>query len=228
MSVTPKKGEPQLCLRPSKQSFCCIGVILWQCHKLILRTRFLFALTRCIFAVCCNRYGHLDALKWLVEDQGADLSILSHDGTGVFHWAVYSGNLPTIEYAADELLRQDLAKREISEGMESGDGNLEGDKQQQRHPMFRTNIFGCDATHWAASQGAVPVLKWLHTKGFDLAHRNSQLHDALDKARYKGHAEAVAWLEDLRKAGEAAVEDGSAQATAAQLEATGISSQCGR
>jgi len=62
--------------------------------------------------------------------------------------------------------------------------------------MFRANAFGCDATHWAGARGSVKVLAWLARHGFDLGLANDQGHAALDKARFKGHAAAVTWLED--------------------------------
>ena len=40
------------------------------------------------------------------------------------------------------------------------------------------------------------VLAWLARHGFDLGLRSDQGHAAVDKARFKGHAEAVTWLLD--------------------------------
>jgi ankyrin repeat protein len=151
------------------------------------------------------KYGHLSALRWLVEEKGADLvGTASADGSTTFHWAVYSGHLPTVEYVARTILQQQLRSQEqrlhdggqqtrmLAVGEESPDDG--GGTARAEHPMFAKNRFGCDATHWAAARGSVPVLEWLSDHGFDLSATNAQQHDALAKAAYKGQSAAAEWL----------------------------------
>ena len=141
-------------------------------------------------------YGHLAAVKWLVEEGGADIALTSNDGTGIFHYAVYGGNIDLLEYLASALGNS----ANETEGIAADLGNFH-ERKRKRKPtgIFATNNFGCDAAHWAAARGSVAVLGWLREHGFDLssANKNGAEHSPFAKAKYKGHTAAADFLRDL-------------------------------
>eukprot|EP00392_Amoebophrya_sp_AT5.2_P011749 g11834.t1 len=117
------------------------------------------------------KYGHLAIVRYLLEellDQNRiDLAICSKDGSNAFDWAVFSGDLPLIEYLYEKT----------------------------PDSLTRVNKFGCTAVHWAASSGRVPVLHWLAGKSEEIFQViNDAGHGCIVKAAWKGHREALEFL----------------------------------
>lgn len=48
--------------------------------------------------VCSPQGGHLEVLKYLVEEGGASLRILSYDGMSCLHAAAQTGKLDTVKW----------------------------------------------------------------------------------------------------------------------------------
>jgi hypothetical protein len=113
------------------------------------------------------KYGHCECLRWLVEEAGADISIHAADDSDVLAWAVFGGDIATLETVASLL---------------------------PAGAMHHRNRFGCTAIHWAAASGNVAVLKWLYTRGLDFGVINDAHHGAVNKAAWKGHKAALEWL----------------------------------
>ena len=112
------------------------------------------------------KYGQLEAIKWLVGTCGANLRLESSDGSTVWDWSMLGCNLEVMAYISS--LAPDL--------------------------LHKTNSFNCNAVHWAAAGGNVAVLKWLMHAGVDMHHINDSGHGAVNKAAWKGHADALEWL----------------------------------
>ena len=117
--------------------------------------------------------GHLPVVKLLTEghadvdwDDRADTSIRMKDGSSVFDWAVFGGNLSVMAYLKDEVPTLDV------------------------HSM---NISGCTAAHWAGATGNIEVCRWLFDNGFDLSVTNHANHGLVNSAAYKGYVEVVQW-----------------------------------
>lgn len=105
-------------------------------------------------------------MVYLLEDAGADPTLLMKDASTAFDWAVLSGDVPTMEYLADHP-RVDIAA-------------------MNRH--------GCAAVQWAADAGNVETCRWLAAKGLDLSHVNKAKHGAVKKAAWKDHRPLLEWL----------------------------------
>ena len=121
-------------------------------------------LTALMFAA---KYGQHKCLRWLVEEAGADIGIHAADDSDVLAWAVFGGDLATLETVVSLLPGSALHHR---------------------------NKFGCTAVHWAAAGGDVAVLAWLYSRGLDFGVINDAHHGAVNKAAWKGHKAALEWL----------------------------------
>ncbi len=113
------------------------------------------------------KYGHHECLRWLISTAAADISLRAEDDSGVFDWAVFGGDLLTLQTAAETLPPAEL---------------------------HAANRFGCTAIHWAASGGSVAVLRWLYEHGLDFSVINDAGHGCVQKAAWRGHQEALQWL----------------------------------
>ena len=115
------------------------------------------------------KYGHHECLRWLMSPSAAaaDTSLRAEDDSGLFDWAVFGGDLLTLQTAAELLPPAEL---------------------------HAANRFGCTAIHWAASGGSVAVLRWLYEQGLDFTVINDAGHGCVQKAAWRGHTEALQWL----------------------------------
>ena len=118
--------------------------------------------TALMFAV---KYRHIVAAQWLMA-KGADVRAASKDGSPVFHWAIFGGDLAIMNWLS---------------GLDGVD-------------LHASNNFGCTAVHWAAAKGDVSVMRWLFDHGVDFTIVNEAQHDALNKAAWKGKSDALQWL----------------------------------
>ena len=50
-----------------------------------------------------SRYGHRQCLRWLVQEAGADMALHAANDSDVFAWAVFGGDLPTLQTVAELL-----------------------------------------------------------------------------------------------------------------------------
>lgn len=88
------------------------------------------------------------------------------NGSAVLDWAVYGGSLPVIELVA---------------------AHPEVDKHAK-------NLAGCSCIMWAASQGELPVCKWLLEQGLDWQIINHHQQGAVAKAAWFGHRAVIEWM----------------------------------
>jgi ankyrin repeat protein len=117
--------------------------------------------------MCAAKFAQMDVLRWLVEDGGASMHVVSSDGSTVWDWAVLGGNLDIIKYVAARA--PDLVPR--------------------------VNNYNCRAVPWAAAGGDIDVLRWLQNEArLDMNHVNDSKHGAVNKAAWKGHRVALEWL----------------------------------
>ena len=105
------------------------------------------------------RNGRTDMCKMLVEEYGANVSLTTQDGISCLAWAVWGGNLDTVQWA-------------IQAGCD---------------PWLR-NRWGCGLIHWAAAGGDVALCRYLQDDvGLDFALKNNQGHSGLSKACWNNH-----------------------------------------
>lgn len=110
--------------------------------------------------------GHIDVVAWLIEQGGADVNLRMKDGSSIFDWAVFGGNLETISFLA----------------------------RNPNIDIHSLNQFGCGAAFWASAAGRVDVAKYLLEIDVDFKLINHAGHSAVGKAAWKGYRDLVEWL----------------------------------
>ena len=133
--------------------------------------------------------GHLHVVKYLVEEQNANLS---KDDDFALRWASGAGYLDVVKYLVEQGAniheRQDGALRQASEG-----GHLQVVKYLLK---IGANVHAREdhAVRMASSNGHLDVVKYLVEQGADIHASNTQ---ALRLATEKGHIEIVKYLSKI-------------------------------
>ena len=128
-------------------------------------------------AQAAARFGHLELVRWLVEEQGFEID------DAVVDKAAGSGNLELVQWLwGDEGFEVD--KRLMQRAAESGHLGL----------VKWLRGKGCDWNAWtcalAAQRGHLEVLEWLHTNGCPMSHITVSF------AVQNGHVEVLRWARE--------------------------------
>ncbi|WP_353280584.1 ankyrin repeat domain-containing protein [Wolbachia endosymbiont (group B) of Cyclophora punctaria] len=81
--------------------------------------------------------GHLDIVKYLVDEKKVSPDQKANDGINALHWAALNGHLDIVKYLVDE--------KKVSPDQKANDGRT--------------------ALHWAALNGHLDIVKYLREKG---------------------------------------------------------------
>jgi hypothetical protein len=117
------------------------------------------------------RNGHLDGVKFLVEEQGNSIDEISGDGTTPFHMACFGGHCEVAEF----FIGQNVNVRAV-------------------------NDWGCSAAHWAGMTISKEVAQVrqlcnvLRKAGVSFSERQKQGHSCAHKAAQKLNRSVIEWM----------------------------------
>jgi ankyrin repeat protein len=117
------------------------------------------------------RNGHLDGVKFLVEEQGSSIDEISGDGTTPFHMACFGGHCEVAEF----FIGQNVNVRAV-------------------------NDWGCSAAHWAGMTISKEVSQVrqlcnvLRNAGVSFSERQKQGHSCAHKAAQKLNRSVIEWM----------------------------------
>ncbi|GBG31240.1 Ankyrin repeat domain-containing protein 17 [Hondaea fermentalgiana] len=121
------------------------------------------------------RNGHMDVVRWLVEDQASPADAVTGDGTTPLCFAAWQGHVEVCKY----LIEKAGASPATS------------------------NSFGCNLAMWVAQspqhESALTLCDYLLERGVDFTRINHNGQGCLHKAAQRGNRAVCEWL--LRKAG---------------------------
>ena len=144
------------------------------------------------------RNGHLECLRYLVEERKHDPAAVSGDGTTPLHMACFGGHVAVVKYLME---------------------------QHQADPRA-TNEWGCSSAHWVGMTRNKDVAQVRHlcrllqSHGVSFVERQKQGHSALHKAAQRQNPHVIEWMAQSS-------EDGGAGLTVEQRRQAGQPDQGG-
>jgi ankyrin repeat protein len=174
--------------------------------------------------------GHLDVVRWLVNDCGMNPSttVQPKDGRNALHWACRNGELVVCRWLVEEGgVNPSVPVKDGTSPFHWAvwQGHVEVCKWlvEIGADWRSKNSFGCNAVQWAALAGSVPMCRYLQDIGLDLRLLNDNGHSALHKAAVKGQQSVCTWLLSTGGGGLGAAHmradgDGNTPAEMARLE----------
>eukprot|EP00808_Paulinella_micropora_P020423 g8815.t1 len=146
--------------------------------------------------------GHVDVVRFLLEQRADALQTQQQDGRHAMHWAARNGHLPVVRLLVEE------AGVPLDAPTKDGTTPLHWAVWQGRLDVAQwlyskgasvhlQNRHGCNAMHWAAQTSSVPMLAWLSSldsTGRELRVFNRNGRSTLHKAAALGHREVCQWL----------------------------------
>lgn len=142
-------------------------------------------------------YGHLNILKWLVE-QGEDAGHTNKKGYTVLQVAAQNGHLNVIQWLVEQgsdIQQTDDYDRNLV-GLAAKSGHLDVIKwlHQKGCDIHHCNGSDQNAFLFAAKAGELEVMKWLAEQGSDIQHTTTWDANALTYAAEYGHLDVAEWL----------------------------------
>jgi ankyrin repeat protein len=134
-----------------------------------------------------SKNGHLDVVKYLVEEHGADVRAQSNNA---IKRASENGHLDVVKYLVEECDVDVHASNDWAVRIASGNGHLDVVKYLV---SMRANIHADDdyAVRWASEKGHLNVVKVLVDAGANIRAKND---NALEQASENGHLDVVKYL----------------------------------
>ena len=147
--------------------------------------------------------GHLDVVRWLIEEQSVDVEDRNKQGRSALMWAAKNGQLAVVRWMLEDApLPRASASAQMKDGSRAWDWAIYGGDLPTLHflaahpevDIHGLNYFGCGAAFWAAASGNVATCTWLLSQGIDFSLINDAGHTAVHKAAWKGHKTCLTWM----------------------------------
>ena len=151
--------------------------------------------------------GHLDAVKFLVEEAGTDPATTSQAGRRAYagrtalHWAARNGHVHVMEYlVSDRGVDVDARTAEGTTAFAWAcwRGRVDAMRwlvEKGGSQFGAVNAFGCNAAMWVVQGGAgLDACRYVRSLGVTFRLLNANGHSAVHKAAQRGRRDVCAWL----------------------------------
>ena len=151
--------------------------------------------------------GHLDAVKFLVEEAGTDPATTSQAGRRAYagrtalHWAARNGHVHVMEYlVSDRGVDVDARTAEGTTAFawacwRGRAGAMRWLVEKGGSQLGAVNAFGCNAAMWVVQGGAgLDACRYVRSLGVTFRLLNANGHSAVHKAAQRGRRDVCAWL----------------------------------
>ena len=143
--------------------------------------------------------GHLDVLKYFIEELHFDVNKKDKEGLTLLHWGAYFGHLNVVKY----LVSKGAIWNEAVEGygfpvsQAAAEGHLDVLKyfiEELHFDVNKKDDAGWTLLHWGAKFNQPEVVKYLVSVGADVSIKNNDGKTPLDLAKSEGNAGCVFFL----------------------------------